>query len=143
MQKKHNKIAGVIVLLVLLVLVRLFEEHLFYDPLIAFFKSDSKTLPEYNPLRLYAGLAFRYWLNTLLSVGIISLLFTDKNTVKLAALLYMGLFILLMMAFYVVTISGNTNLLVLFYIRRFLIQPLFLILFVPAFYYQKKMKQNQ
>ncbi|MFY7758816.1 MAG: exosortase F system-associated membrane protein, partial [Flavobacterium stagni] len=28
----------------------------------------------------------------------------------------------------------------LFYLRRFLIQPLFLLLFVPAFYYQKRIK---
>jgi exosortase F-associated protein len=27
---------------------------------------------------------------------------------------------------------------ILFYIRRFLIQPIFLLLFLPAFYYQKQ-----
>jgi exosortase F-associated protein len=27
---------------------------------------------------------------------------------------------------------------VVFYVRRFLIQPLFIILFIPAFYYQKR-----
>jgi exosortase F-associated protein len=27
---------------------------------------------------------------------------------------------------------------VVFYVRRFIIQPLFIILFIPAFYYQKR-----
>ena len=35
---------------------------------------------------------------------------------------------------------GETNKMNLFYIRRFIIQPIFLILFIPAFYYQKKIK---
>ncbi|WP_374707786.1 exosortase F system-associated protein [Flavobacterium sp. J372] len=44
----------------------------------------------------------------------------------------------LMIAFIIVVNTEKPNLLALFYIRRFLIQPLFLILFIPAFYYQRR-----
>ena len=35
--------------------------------------------------------------------------------------------------------TKNPNFMILFYIRRFLIQPLLLVLFIPAFFYQKKL----
>jgi exosortase F-associated protein len=40
----------------------------------------------------------------------------------------------------VVHFLDKENNFVLFYIRRFLIQPLFLLLFIPAFFYQKRIK---
>jgi len=131
-------ISGIILLLVLLISVRIFQEQLFYDPLLDFFKMENKAMPVYAPFQLFLGLAFRYLLNTGLSLGIIWLFFKDSSVLKLAAILYVIFFVVLIAAFFVVLNLGNPNLLVLFYIRRFLIQPLFLILFIPAFYYQRK-----
>ncbi|OYQ46477.1 exosortase F system-associated protein [Flavobacterium cyanobacteriorum] len=130
------------ILLALLVSVRLFQDTLFYDPLIRFFKSDSKQLPDFNSVKLLAGLAFRYGINTVLSLGIVWFFFKDGQVVKLSAILYAIFFVMLLSAFYIVISSEEPNLLALFYVRRFLIQPLFLILFIPAVYYQKKLKQN-
>lgn len=131
-------IAGIILLLVLLVSVRIFQERLFYDPLIAFFKTDDKILPELDTVKLVLSLFFRYVLNTIFSLGILWLIFKDKSVVRLSALLYALFFILLITGFIVVINMDSPHLLTVFYIRRFIIQPLFLILFIPAFYYQKK-----
>jgi exosortase F-associated protein len=127
----------------MLVLVRLFQEQLFYDPFLHYFKGENyhgKPLPQYDNLRLGLSLFFRYGLNTLLSLGILWLVFKDKSILKLSGVLYGVFFIVLIAAFYIVLSADDPNMLVLFYIRRFIIQPLFLILFIPAFYYQNKAK---
>ncbi len=131
---------GIFVLLVLLVLVRLFEDRSFYDPLLAFFKKEGKQLPEYDSIRLFLGLAFRYGLNMLFSLGIIWLAFKDKGILKLTTILYIIFFVVLTAVLFIALNAEKPNLLLIFYVRRFLIQPLFLILFLPAFYYQKRMK---
>jgi len=145
MQKKIKlkpvDVIGILVLLVLLVCVRVFQEQLFYDPLLVFFKTESETLPEYNSFKLFLGLLFRYTLNTLLSLGIIYLVFKDKAILKLCTYLYIVFFIIFTLALFVIINTDDVNLLLVFYVRRFIIQPLFLILFIPAFYYQKKLRE--
>jgi len=128
-------------LVILLVLVRAYEDDLFYDPFLNYFKSDyyNLPLPETNNLQLLFGLFFRYFLNSMLSLGIIYVLFKDFDAVKFASMLYLFFFIIFVIAFFfVLSYFGETNKMTLFYIRRFLIQPLFLLLFLPSFYYQKR-----
>jgi exosortase F-associated protein len=134
------RIAGVVVLGILLICVRIFETSLFYDPLLDFFKHTRKVLPEYNGLRLFGGLALRYFLNSIISLGILWLVFKDAQVVKLSAALFALFFVLLAALLFVVMAMDDPGLLLVFYIRRFLIQPLLLILFLPAFYYQKHIK---
>jgi len=134
------RIAGIITLIVLLICVRVFETKLFYDPLLAFFKYESKVMPQYNSFKLFLGLFFRYMLNSAISVGILWLAFKDVQVVKLSVALFAGLFVLLAAALFIVLGFDKPNLLSVFYIRRFLIQPFLLILFLPAFYYQKYLK---
>jgi exosortase F-associated protein len=142
MQKKHNvNIVSAIanaVLLVLLAVVRFYQQDLFYDPLIPFFKTDSVILPYLDMPKLLGGLTLRYAVNTILSLAILWFCFKDKSIIRLTSLLYCVFFIILMVAFIIVINTEKPNLLALFYIRRFLIQPLFLILFIPAFYYQRR-----
>ncbi len=132
--------ALIVVLLILLVLVRVFQEQLFYDPLVSFFRKEEKILPPLDTIKLFLGLLLRYSVNTAISVGILYILFKDKSLIKVVALLYAGLFVILSAAFFIVLSADDPNLLVLFYIRRFIIQPLFLFLFLPALYYQKNVK---
>jgi exosortase F-associated protein len=140
LQLSKIDMAGIALLLLCIIGVRLFEGKLFYDPLLAFFKDDdAKPLPPYNSLALFLGLAFRYVLNSVFSLGIIYLVFKDRSMLKLTTVLYAVFFAVLIAAFFLVLSADKPNVLLLFYIRRFLIQPLFLILFVPAFYYQKIM----
>ena len=124
-----------------LVLIRAYEDSLFYDPFLDYFKSDYHNLPipKIDNLQLIFVLFFRYFLNTALSLAIIYVLFKDIDAVKFASVLYFIFFILLLAAFFFILLrNGDTNKMGLFYVRRFLIQPIFLLLFLPAFYYQKQ-----
>ena len=128
-------------LVLLLVLIRAYEDVLFYDPFLNYFKADyyNLPLPEIENVSLFFGLLFRYFLNNVLSLAIIYVLFKDIEAVKFASILYLVFFIILIVAFFFVfSFFGETNKMTLFYIRRFLIQPIFLLLFLPAFYYQKQ-----
>jgi exosortase F-associated protein len=126
-----------------LVFIRLFEDQLFYDPFLQFFKQDykNKTLPNFEGVKLFLGILLRYSLNTIFSLAILYLLFKQKELVRFAMILYVVFFIGLLFAFFgLLYFSKQPDYLILFYIRRFIIQPLFLVLFIPAFYYQKLSK---
>lgn len=128
-------------LVLLLVLIRAYEDVLFYDPFLNYFKADyyNLPLPEIDNVQLLFGLFLRYLLNTIVSLGIIYVLFKDIEAVKFASILYFAFFIILVVTFFFVfSFFGEANKMALFYIRRFLIQPIFLLLFLPAFYYQKQ-----
>lgn len=128
-------------LIALLALIRAFEQQLFYDPFLEYFKRTYlyEPFPEYNSIQLYLNLIFRYFLNTAISLIILQVLFHKKAYVKLAAVFYLVSLVFFLVAFSIaVNFSDHNNYQYLFYIRRFLIQPLLLILLIPAFYYQKK-----
>jgi exosortase F-associated protein len=141
---KIAKIFTVSVLGGFLVLIRGFEDLLFYDPLLAFFKSVQSydSLPRFDTLKLILNVALRFLLNTLISLSILWVIFQNRDIVRLSLLLYTVLFIVLFCAFCYLLLSGITsekgNYLSLFYVRRFLIQPIFLLVLIPAFYFQKK-----
>lgn len=135
------RIASAMLLVALLVMVRAYEDTLFYDPFLNYFKTDyyNLPLPETNFIKLFFGVLFRYFLNTAISLAIIYILFKDLEAVKFASLLYGIFFVILVIAFFLaISTFGETNKMALFYIRRFLIQPIFLLLFIPGFYYQNK-----
>ncbi len=135
------RIAFAMLFVVMLAFIRAFEDTLFYDPFLNYFKMDyyNLPLPEINPLKFFLGLVFRYLLNTILSLGIIYNIYRDFNSLKFASILYLIFFIILVCSFFIVlSYFGETNKMTLFYIRRFIIQPIFLLLFIPAFYYQKQ-----
>lgn len=130
-----------LVFVVLLAVIRAYEDALFYDPFLNFFKRDYHNLPipEVNSFKLFMGILFRYFLNSALSLAIIYVLFKDLDGLKFASFLYLMFFVLLVAAFFIVlSFYEEPSKMALFYIRRFLIQPLFLLLFLPAFYYQKR-----
>nr|WP_329805552.1 exosortase F system-associated protein [Flavobacterium sp. T-12] len=133
------------ILILALILVRAFESRLFYDPFLEFFHGEiqNKPLPEYDGFKLFIGLFFRYLINSIITISIIYLLFKETSIVKLTTFLLLGFFIvLIIILFLILNFSSNPDYLFIFYIRRFLIQPLFLILFVPAFYYQKSVNNK-
>lgn len=135
------KIALVFVCILLLAAIRSYEQVLFYDPFLEYFKGDYLNLPfpKYDAWRLFFGLTIRYCLNTIISLSMIYILFKELELIKFAALLYLIFFVILITAFFgLLNFSDNSNYFILFYVRRFLIQPLFILLFIPAFYYQKK-----
>ena len=90
-------------------------------------------------LNLYLNLIFRYFLNTLISLAILQVLYHKKAYLKLALVFYSISLVCLLIAFSIaINFTDFKDYQYLFYIRRFLIQPLLLLLLIPAFYYQKK-----
>lgn len=137
---KATKYFVLLILLILLVLIRAYENILFYDPYLSFFKNDYLYID--SPRREIAKLVFnttlRYFLNTIISLGILHLIFKDRSIIKFSVLLYVGAFILLQIPFlYFVINPKQEDYYFFFNIRRFLIQPIILILLLPAFYYYK------
>lgn len=122
--------------------VRAFEKELFYDPFLIYFDSDFKSLPfpEVDSFKLFGGLLFRYVLNGILSVALIYTLFKDTEIVKFTVLLYLFFLVILFGIFFLTFKWYPDGSWLLFYVRRFIIQPIFVLLFIPAFYYQH---QNQ
>lgn len=142
--KYKKEIAFSIGLVFLLALIRAFESK-FYDPFLVYFKGNYMKLPfpEYNSFKLFLSLFLRYALNSVVSLAIIQVLFKDFMLTKFASILYIFFFFFLIVAFYcILNFSDESNNFLLFYIRRFLIQPLFVLLFVPAFYYQNQLAKK-
>jgi exosortase F-associated protein len=86
------RVIGILGLMMLLLMVRILQNHLFYDPLLPFFKSSKTDLPVYDTARLFLGLAFRYVLNSTISLGILWLAFKDRQVVKLSGILMLVFF---------------------------------------------------
>jgi len=129
-------------LFVLLVGVRFFENS-FYDPLLSYFKYDylHTSFPDVKMGKLFLNLFLRYTINTLISLGIIWVAFQKKSYLKFSLYFYGIAFMVLILLFYLVLQTNLENYyLIVFYIRRFLIQPIFVLLLLPAFYYQDRFK---
>lgn len=137
---KGIRITLILVLFLCLVGIRMYAESLFYDPLIDFFKGDYKTqsLPAFSISKLILGISFRFGLNTLISLGILWFWFQKTSIVKFSLLLYLIVFAVLLLLFIILVMNAEGNYMVLFYVRRFLIQPILVLLLIPAFYFQKK-----
>jgi exosortase F-associated protein len=123
-----------------LVWVRAFEDALFYDPYLLFFQNDYLYIdsPRREVAKLVLNTSFRYGLNTLFSLGILFAVYKDKGVVRFSALLYGMAYVVLMAAYlYFVIKPRQEDYYLFFNVRRFLIQPIFLLLLLPAFFYQQ------
>ena len=134
------KIIITIIIVISFGIIRAFENQLFYDPFLVYFESDfkSKPFPEVDLLKLFGGLLFRYFLNTVLSLLLIYSLFKDLEMMKFSAFLYAFFLVLLFGLFFIILKFYSEGSWILFYVRRFIIQPIFVLLFIPAFYYQQQ-----
>lgn len=138
--KKRYRIIFIGFLFLLLVMVRAFEGDLFYDPFIEYFINDylHKPIPVFSGSKLLLSLIFRYSLNTLISLVIIYLAFQNKDFLKFSVKFYIVAFIVLTFT-YLMILKGELvhGYLFAFYVRRFIIHPLFVLLLLPAFYYKQ------
>lgn len=130
-----------VAILFLLIAIRVKESVLFYDPLIIFFKSGhgSQSLPDMDFIRLIANTALRFFMNTLLSLVLLWVFYKRKSVVIVSSVIYGVLFVLLYSIFcIIITQDSLPPHHFLFYTRRFLIQPILVLVLVPAFYFQLK-----
>ena len=88
MPNKYLRYAIAVLLVFGLILVRKFEDVLFYDPFIKYFHfvGHSK-FPEIDLPKLTASLMVRYLINTLLTVLIIWFIFWKKSYVKFSIII--------------------------------------------------------
>ena len=128
------------VLFLLLILIRFFEYVLFYDPYLTFFKNDYLYVdsPRREVLKLVSFTTLRFMLNTFISLAVLFVVFRDKSIIKFSGIIYLVAYVLLMMVYLYFVINPRQEDYYLFFnVRRFLIQPIILILLLPAFYYHK------
>lgn len=138
--QKYKKYISISILFFLLILIRFFEDELFYDPYLQFFKSDYLTLdsPRREILKLLVSTTFRYVLNTIISIAILYQFFKDKTVVQFSSYIYIiGYIIFSILYLYFVFNPRQEDYYLFFNVRRFLIQPLLLLLLLPAFYYHR------
>ncbi|SHM66384.1 exosortase F system-associated membrane protein [Flavobacterium chilense] len=134
------KILVAILIVLCFAIIRTFENKLFYDPFLVYFELDFKNLPlpQTDGLKLFCSLLLRFILNSVLSLILIYTLFRDRDMLKFSVFLYGVFAVILFAVFFIILESFSEWNWLLFYVRRFIIQPLFVILFIPAFYYQQQ-----
>jgi exosortase F-associated protein len=134
------RIVLILMLFGLLVLVRVFEHELFYDPYLLFFQNDYLYMdfPRRETFKLIMFTTLRYVINSSISIGIIYLFFKDRGMVHFSFLIFVLAFSIFLMPFLYFVINPRQEDYYLFFnIRRFLIQPIILLILLPAFYYYK------
>jgi len=129
-----------------LISVRALEDKIFYDPFLNYFHEANKNLsfPSFEWGELILGYLFRFILNLLLSCLIIHFCFKNQEwTIQGAILMIIIFFITFPIYLYCIYNKFEIGYLFSFYMRRFVIQPLILLLIIPMFYYRKKMLKSK
>ena len=137
---KKLRIAIILLLFLALVMVRGFESVLFYDPFIAYFEDDflHSPIPVFSGRKLLLSMTFRYLLNSAISLLIIHVAFQNWSFTRFSIKFYLLAYLVLTVTFFIILKGELANgYLFAFYVRRFLIHPLFVLLLLPAFYYKQ------
>lgn len=143
--KKTLRIVLIILLFLMLIAIRGYIAAYFYDPLNEYFKREYlySSIPDIEFGTYFLHLFLRYFLNAFISLLIIYLIFNKREILVFTFKFYVAAFIVLSMLLFVFLkypiIDGY---MLIFYIRRFLIQPLFVFILLPAIYYQQLKVNN-
>lgn len=136
----------VIVGIVGLMSVRMLEGKIFYDPFLEYFHEADKSIsfPPFEWGKLILSHIFRFVLNLFFSCLIIHFLFKNKEWTIQGALLITIVFVITFPIYlYCIGDKFEIGYLFSFYMRRFVIQPLILLLIIPMFYYRKQVLQKK
>ncbi|MCI3938058.1 exosortase F system-associated protein [Chryseobacterium aahli] len=128
--------------------VRMLEDQIFYDPFLDYFHAANKNInfSEFEWGKLILSHVLRFVLNLFFSCIIIHFLFKNKEwTIQGALLMSIVFAITFPIYLYCIYDRFDVGYLFSFYMRRFVIQPLILLLIVPLFYYRKQilLRSNQ
>lgn len=127
-----------------LIAVRMVEDQLFYDPFQAFFHLANKhaEFPAFEWTPLILNYLFRFGLNLVLSAAVVYFIFKNKQWTLQAIVLMLIVFaITFPLYLYCIHTQFDIGYLFSFYMRRFVIQPLILLLIIPLFYYLKHVQK--
>ena len=128
-----------------LISVRIFEEQLFYDPFLNYFHEANKNahFPDFVWGKLIWNYLFRFFLNLIISAAVIYFIFKNKDWTFQAIVLMVLVFVITFSLYlYCIHTQFEIGYLFSFYMRRFVIQPLILLLIIPLFYYRKHLAKQ-
>jgi len=138
---KLIKIVLITLLLGCFILIRAFESQWFYDPLLQYFKGDHllKDLPKLDLSSLCISYSLRYGFNMLISFLILKVVFMKIPFFKSIFTFYIIAFLLLsVLLFSTLLFEIEVSNLLFFYLRRFLIQPIFILILFPFLFLLQK-----
>lgn len=134
----------IVILAVLgLIGVRAVEDKIFYDPFLEYFHEANKkaAFPDFEWGKLIINYIFRFLLNLIFSLIVLHFIFKKKEwTIQAAVLICLVFVITFPIYLYCISTKFEIGYLFSFYMRRFVIQPLVLLLIIPMFYYRRKME---
>lgn len=123
-----------------LIAVRAFEDRIFYDPFLVYFHEANKNIafPHFEWGKMILSYIFRFGLNLFFSAMIIFFWFKNKVWTFQGVML-IGIVFAVVFPVYLYCIYAQFEIgyLFCFYMRRFVIQPLILLLIIPMFYYRR------
>lgn len=123
-----------------LISVRILEDQIFYDPFLNYFHEANKhaAFPDFSSLKLILNHLLRFVLNLIFSAIVVHFIFRNKKwTVQAVVLMLIVFAITFPIYLYCMHTRFEVGYLFSFYMRRFVIQPLILLLIIPLFYYRK------
>ena len=128
-----------------LVSVRFLEDKIFYYPFLEFFKADYKVaqVPDFIWGKLMLSHFFRFALNLIFSAIVVHFMFLNKKW-TIQAVFLMAVAFLFFFPIYLWCLYSKMEIgyLFTFSVRRFVIQPIILLLIIPIFYYRKKLGKS-
>ena len=128
-----------------LISVRFLEDKIFYDPFLEFFKADYKVaqVPDFIWGKLILSHFFRFALNLIFSAIVVHFMFLNKKW-TIQAVFLMAVAFLFFFPIYLWCLYSKMEIgyLFTFSVRRFVIQPIILLLIIPIFYYRKKLGKS-
>ena len=125
--------------------VRMLEDQLFYDPFLHYFHEANKNafFPDFEGTKLVLNYLFRFLLNLFFSAVVVHFIFKNKEwTIQAVVLMIIVFAITLPLYLYCIHTKFEIGCLFSFYMRRFVIQPLILLLIIPLFYYRKHLETS-
>lgn len=125
-----------------LVLVYLYQREWFYSGFYDTGAAADKA-PGFNPGRFFLSKYTRFLINDTMALGILYALFVDKKYMNFAFAVFL-IEALVMMPFYVIGVIWFWDELRWFlsHLHRLVVNPFFMMLLIPAFYYQKNLGQR-
>ena len=114
-----------------LVFVRFLEDKIFYDPFLEFFKGDYKVsqIPDFIAWKLLLSHIFRFLLNLFFSAVVVHFMFLNKKwTLQAIALMTIAFLFFFPIYLWCLFSKMEIGYLFTFSVRRFVIQPIVLLL---------------
>ena len=128
-----------------LISVRFLEDKIFYDPFLEFFKADYKVaqVPDFIWGKLMLSHFFRFALNLIFSAIVVHFMFLNKKwTIQAVVLMVVAFVFFFPIYLWCLYSKMEIGYLFTFSVRRFVIQPIILLLIIPILYYRKKLGKS-